>query len=391
MIKKSLKFIHDIIHQLITIEQSDKKYFDSYCYSDNNKIEDIGKKTLQYVLSLRMDSGNEFTGYLHSHSTKKPVLYDTISALLLKHLYNVNDNSNNEEIEYLLQFQSDDGLFRDPVVSCDLAENEDWWGWRHLTLHALMTLALYDVPARKEIRYIDQFKDEKKFRRYLSTRDWGEKAAWTSNELQNLGVMLQYVRDFQNDGKSGLLMEIMYEVLDEKQDRVTGLYGNKFESPMEISLGVQAGYHFWLLYEYDKRPISNVEKIIDNVLKTQNILGGYGVSWNSSACEDIDSIDPLVRLSRITDYRRDDVQASLKKALPWILINLNGDGGFVFKRHEALTVVQPEMFSDINQSNLFYTWFRTLALAYCLSGLNVVPEQFKFKWNFNRAPGHQFL
>lgn len=355
------------------------------------QIGDIRALMLGYLSRMRVTRGGQFVGYRHSASTTRPVLYGTLAALLTRHLYGIQDEHTAEELALVQRFQSDDGLFRDPVIACKLAETEDSWGWRHLTLHALMALALYGVPARKEIRYLDRFRDKDRFRAYLDSRDWGARAAWTSNELQNVGVMLQYARDYQNSPTADGLLEILYETLDAHQNPQTGLYGHRFKTPMELSLGVQAGYHFWLLYFYDGRPIRHVERIIDNVLKTQNILGGYGVQWNSSACEDIDSVDPLVRFSRLTDYRRDEVQASLRRALPAILHNLNGDGGWVFRRHEALTVVHPQMFSAANESNLFYTWFRTLGLAYCLRGLDTAPPEFGDVWHFQRAPGCQFL
>lgn len=365
--------------------------YKDYALRQPTSIHDIRRMSLDYLAGMRLTRGGEFIGYRHSASTTKPVLYATLAALLLKHLYGVRDEQSEEELEFVLRFQSDDGLFCDPVIACKAAETEDWWGWRHLTLHALMTLALYNVPARKEIRYLEQFADKDRFREYLNTRDWGARAAWTSNELQNLGVMLQYARDYQNSPTAGALVEILYEAIDAHQDARTGLYGHRFDTPMELSLGVQAGYHFWLLYFYDKRPINYIERIIDSVLKTQNIIGGYGVQWNSSACEDIDSIDPLVRLSRLTDYRREDIQASLQRALPAILHNLNGDGGWIFRRHEPLTLGHPQMFSAANESNVFYTWFRTLGLAYCLSGLTEAPPELRYDWNFEHAPGHQFL
>ena len=62
------------------------------------------------------------------------------------------------------------------------------------------------------------------------------------------------------------------------------------------------GYHFWLLYFYDRVPIPHAERAADSCLKTQNQLGGFGQGVHggdplcSSACEDIDSIDPLARL-----------------------------------------------------------------------------------------------
>jgi len=38
----------------------------------------------------------------------------------------------------------------------------------------------------------------------------------------------------------------------------------------------------------------------------------FGVPLNSSACEDIDSIDPLVRFSFVTDYRKEDIYKPLR-------------------------------------------------------------------------------
>jgi len=365
--------------------------YKNYSLHQSINLDDIQRISLGYLASLRVYHTGEFVGYRHSACTTKPVLYATLAALLLKHLYGFIDEYIDEELEFVLRFQSDDGLFRDPVITCPMAETCDWWGWRHLTLHALMTLALYNKPARKEICYLERFKNKDRFREYLCSRDWSVNVDNTSNEIQNIGVMLQYARDYQNSATAGALLEILFEVLDAHQDPGTGLYGHHFETPRELSLGVQAGYHFWLLYFYDHRSIHHIERVIDNVLKTQNILGGYGAQWNSSACEDIDSVDPLVRLSRLTDYRYDDIQASLQRALPAILQNLNGDGGWVFRRHEALTMGHPQMFSAPNESNVFYTWFRTVGLAYCLIGMKNPPLHFHYRWNFCHAPGHQFL
>jgi len=362
-----------------------------YSFDADTAIADIRQLTLDYLNKMKVFRKGRLVGYRHSASTSKPVLYATLAALLTKHLYNHRDETMEQEIDIVLDAQSDDGLFRDPVITCPQAETEDWWGWRHLTLHALMALALYGKTARNKLGYLEQFYENGRLLVYLEQRDWGAGVANTSNEIQNLGVMLQYARDYQGDSRAKELMDILYEFLDGKQDPETGLFGGSFRTPSEISLACQAGYHFWLLYFYDRRTINYVDRIIDSLLKTQNILGGYGVKWNSSACEDIDSIDPLVRLSQLTDYRHDDVQASLERALPAVLANLNEDGGWVFRRHEALTVAHPQMYSAINESNSFYTWFRTLGLAYLLSGLEDMPPDLKYEWNFEKAPGHQFL
>lgn len=362
-----------------------------YTFDWFTTIDDIKHLTLAYFDQQRVMHGGEFAGYRHSDSTSKPVLYATLFSLLTKHLYAVQDDWIAVELELVLRFQDEDGLFRDPVIACREADGMyHGWGWRHLTLDALMTLALYDMPASKEIKLVEPYDHPDRFRRFLESREWTGQAASTGNELQNIGVMLQYARDYQDSTLAGSLIEVMYEVVDSHQDPETGLYGDTFRTPQQLSDGVVSAYHFWLLYFYDRHPIPRMERIIDSLLRTQNILAGYGVRWNSSACEDIDSIDPLARFSQLTNYRRDEVQASLQRALPALLCNLNSDGGWVYRRHEANMVIHPQMFSGADESDTWYTWYRTSALAYLLTALDDVPLRFVYRWQFKRAPGHQF-
>jgi hypothetical protein len=394
VVKKCMRpgtvWLEDQLHGINRKLGASKRLTSAAAFRD---IKEIKHATLRFIARMRVNRGGKDVGYRFSESTTEPLLYCTLAALLLKHLYGVDDPSTPVELEMVRRFQGQDGLFRDPLIECRLAETEDWWGWRHLTLHALMTLALYNMPAQKEIQYLHQFFDKDRFRDYLQARDWGSRVDFTSNELQNIGVMLQYARDYQNLKVADSLLEVLYDVIGAHQDKRTGLFGHKFDTAEELAVGAQAGYHFWLLYFYDKRPVPYGEAIIDSLLKTQNLLGGFGVNWNSTACEDIDSIDPLMRLGFHTDYRRTDVQNSLARTLPAVLSNLNGDGGWVFCRHEELQIVHPQMYSGPNESNLFYTWFRTLGLAYCLTGLgDDCPTTMRYEWRLSmRAPGHQFL
>jgi len=355
-------------------------------------IDTIRSLALSYMKSLRVVTDGQFRGYKYSRYSTKPVLYATLAALLTKHLYGYQSGDEEEEINLVQSYQVKDGLFKDPEIACLEAEIEDWWGWRHLTMLALMTLALYGAPASYPIRYLEKYRNPSSFSKYLRSRDWGKRVDFTSNELQNVGVMLQYARDYQGYTWAGTLIEILFDVLNEKQDPGTGLYGTSFNTIEDISRGVQAGYHFWLLFQYDKRHVKYADSIIDSALRTQNALGGYGLMLDSSACDDIDSVDPLVRLSKLSAYRSSDIQSSLQYALRAILHNLNGDGGWVFRRHQAFQYgYSAEMYSGINESNIFFTWFRTLGLAYCLEGLEESPPQLCYKWNWGTAPGLQFM
>ncbi len=148
---------------------------------------------------------------------------------------------------------------------------------------------------------------------------------------------------------------------------------------------------FWVIgpYFFDGRQLQNMEKIIEACLATQNRWGGFGVSWNSNACEDIDSIDPAVRLSLMTDYRRDEIRESLEKALIWLIVNQNDDGGWVFKRGEIMRYGHELMTARANESAMFPTWFGKLSLALLSKALPENPI-IACPWRFVQCPGHQF-
>jgi hypothetical protein len=109
----------------------------------------------------------------------------------------------------------------------------------------------------------------------------------------------------------------------------------------------------------------------------------------SSACEDIDSIDPLCRLTALTGHRRGEVAAALGRAADWVLTNQSPDGGFVFVRGRAFEYGHPQFRGEADAGAMFPTWFRLLSLALigrALPGhaLASVP------WHFVRCPGYQF-
>jgi hypothetical protein len=353
-------------------------------------IESIRAATLNFIADLRVTQSNRFIGYRFTRSGRQPLLYSTLAALLVKHLYDAVDTRAEEELELVCSYQDVDGLFRDPAIACPIAESSHWWGWTHLTLHALMTLALFRRSAPMHLRAIEPFFDGESLRRYLDSRDWSTDAAMTSNELQNLGVMLQYARDFQETTSAGLALQALYRAIAERQDPVVGLHGGAFQTQYDFSQGVQASYHFWLLTAYDGLPIPHAARVARSTVSTQNIRGGFSTQWNSSACEDIDSVDILVRLLFQDPSLASEIRPCLHRALPAILGNLNGDGSWVFRRDEALTLPHPTMCSQANEGNLFYTWFRTLGLALCLLGLGPeCPPHLGFGWQLERAPGLQ--
>lgn len=165
----------------------------------------------------------------------------------------------------------------------------------------------------------------------------------------------------------------MLDWLESNQNPKTGSWGPIPSGASSLSKTVQPGYHIWLLFFYDECPLHHVENIIDSLLDTQSDLGGFGVRLNSSGCEDIDSIDPLARLSFMTEYRRDEIKSAVRRTLPWVFVNMNNDGGFVFRRFAPFFYGHENMFSDRDDSAMFATWFRTLSLTYLSKAISDSP------------------
>ncbi len=359
---------------------------------EDHRIADMLTRTLTYIERMRVHQ-DPYGRYRYADSQSTPVLYASTYAAMTRHLcgtlQGLPDNDREQWLKYFAQHQDDDGLFRDPRVENRIAETEDWWGWRHLALQVVISVTALGGVVPRPFAFLEPFLDQDALISWLGSRDWKRRPDFVNNEVQNIGTLLQYSRDFHNDERARRAMECLFDWLEARQDPRTGFWGEPYDTPTLLSRGMQTGYHLWLLFFYDKRPVRYVERIIDSSLATQNDLGGFGVALNSSACEDIDSIDPLARLSLMTDYRRDEVRAALRRALPWVLVNMNDDGGYVFRRGEPLVYGHERMSSGIDESAMFPTWFRTLSLVYLGQAL---PESAvgDFDWQFVDCPGLQF-
>lgn len=362
--------------------------------NDGFNIFDIRASTLNYIESMRQKS-EPYGRYKYASCQQKPVLYASIYATLTRHLYKdfeaLTKEQRDEWIGYIKSFQCEDGWFRDPEIDCELADSVDWWGWRHLTFHAVMALACLGGVADKEFKILEFFKNENYIEKWFFDLNITQDPSSLTNAHMPLYVvtLLQYARDYQGAKWADTAIYKIICLLNQQQDIKTGCWCTSNGRKNLINEGVKIAYHFWIFYFYDKYPINYMEVAIDSILSTQNKFGGFDNSDNSSACDDIDSIDPLCRLAKLTEYKKDYIKNTLYCAVPWVLANINEDGGFVFKRGEAFQYGHKKMYSGIDESNMFATWFRTLSLAYIGK---CFPDSWsgKFDWQFEEIPGLQF-
>lgn len=328
------------------------------------------KKTLSFVSTMKAEAPYE---YLYSASVKQGNIYNSVYACLLLDLYGELDKlskeGNAQWVAYFDSFQSsEDGLFYDSRIDGNTYRTCNWWGAEHLCPHIIAAYTALGAKPKYEFEWVKKYYDKKVLKELLDSCDW-ESAIPNENDIDNkimnVGVMLQYQRDFWDDKEARKAVDYLKTYLREKLKSETGMWGTyDVNEKEELPRMIQFSYHLFRIFMYDKEMMISPERIIDNIIKSQNKYGGFGASLNSSACEDIDAIDVLIYTANQVDYRKTDIIRCLSYALQFVLANQNADGGFVFRRDEAFGYGHHLLSSKKNESGMFPTWFRTLCLAY---------------------------
>ena len=353
------------------------------------------KQILNFFESLRVKE-EKYGCYRYAGCQKQPVLYASCYAALTRYLLGdlerITSSQKLEWISYIQTFQAEDGFFKDPLIahpgSWYVPPHMEWCGWWHLSCHAIMALSALGGVAAREFTMLKPFYNEHYLVTWLEYRDFG-RIDLVGNEVLNLGQLLQYARDFQSIKPADKAMEIIFDWLDRNHDPDTGMWGKEFITPEDKNKVYQGAYHFYLLYEYEKRKICYKEQIIDFMLSMQTEQGGFGIHTDTTGCEDIDAIDPLARLYFHTDYRHSDIKTSLNHAFDWVLMNRTPDKGFAFIRNKEMFYGSKFMCSGRNEGSTFATWWRILSIA-IMSQVVIKHELAKIHWQFLHCPGYQF-
>lgn len=372
-----------------------KQYKESIQNQDIGKIEILGekqydisseyRKTEQRVCTYINDAMSLDKLGLFSNSSEDESIYTYTYLVMLCGFLDIEVNSKEIIASKLLESQLSDGFFYDKKYLNYEYIIGDGWGKRHFIPQAVIAIERLKKKPIYEFAFIEPFYNSDRMRCFLNSLDWND--AWkTSNVVMNITVCLQYVRDFMNCKEAADSVNIVQQWLLENIRQDCGMWywkdkmtiANKYEA-------IRCAYHLYPLLEYDGIDTPFKEKAIDLILSMQNKYGGFDIRKNSSACEDIDAIDPLIRLEIKTGgYREKEVKKSLEKAFFWLKQNQMQDGGFVFRRGENFNYGSNNVVSKVNESNLFATWFRMLSICYIHDYLT------GYKRNYMRMPGYEY-
>ena len=331
-------------------------------------FKDFSKAIENYMSN--MNPKNDKIQYNFSSNSENTSLYGSVYACLIKGLLNLDFDRKREIADYFDAFQNKaDGLFYDPKVNSEIYSDSDWWGARHLALHIILAYKLIGFKPKHQFKFLYKFYKEGYVTNWINSFDFNSDNLGDTdidNKIMNIGGLLQYQRDHFQDKNAERPLNELKKALLEKINPNTGMWGHfDIDDKNSRSRMVQFSYHLFPIFFYDDYYQFDYEKIVSNVLKTQNSFGGYGVQKNSSACEDIDSIDILLRFyPYVNEESKKSIDKSIDKAIQWIFVNKVNDGGFSFKLNDNHIFGDPMFYTNKNKSSMFSTWFRILSIGY---------------------------
>ena len=393
-LKKKIKFIKEELDGWQVQNKANKLHLKkSIKEIENFDFIDFKLKLSNFIKSLQFKQ--EHFMYRHSSSCIKPTLYASVYALMtLSLLGEINKLSNQEKKDwqkYFDSFQSEiDGLYYDPAVQNEIYNNSDWWGARHLALHIVTASTQLGYRPKYSFLFLKKYYELVNIDKLLDKVDWQSDVSYSSdidNKIMNIGCLLQYQKDFMKDNDAAKTLEYLKKQLKKKINNTNGIWGSfDVENPRQRSRMVQFAYHLFPIFFYDNDYEFDNEKIVQLVLKTKNKHNGFGVKLNSGACEDLDSIDILIRLEKYCSPRlQKEIQEQIRKSFKWVLLNQIEDSGFVFKIDEKFIYGSIENSSNKNEAGMFPTWFRTLSIAYMA---NYLTKHGNFQ--IINCPGYEF-
>lgn len=336
----------------------------------------MDKNISTYIRSRLREEGNTF-----NFSRRVPAtLLSTDFAL--NTLFLLEGRKGTDEFlpgrEYLHACRTDQDYFMDPGFHMEETSGSHSLDYirNQFTYFTLIALDMSGILVRDPAFFYEHYSDAEKLSAWIEGMDFS-KFWYNSNKLMFVLYYLSYIiKHSKKADTAGMeqLLDRYFAILNEKQDKNTGYWGTDLNQG-NLYDGCYGSAHLYLFYDYYKREIPHVEKIIDNTLKLHASNGLLGNKYGG-ACEDYDAIDIYLRCLNQTDHRKGDVINMLEKMRKVIGESQHRSGGFPYRisqdplrRMIKIAMKRSYMYSGWRkmetiayEPDLWATWFRTLSL-----------------------------
>jgi len=381
----------------------------------------LRSKVLDWLQTLRI-RGHQFRYQLSSASDD--TIFCSCFALFILDLFGETKNFTNEErqgwISYIQSFQDMEHGYFEPETYYHSDKERICY---QLTCFCLSALTILGAEPKFQLKFIEQWETPEDIKKYLYDRGCNEGKPGSGNKAMFQAIFLTYEHERMKDKNLSEKINAWFEFHNETQNR-NGFWGSDLRS--HYLHGLQNGFHQFVIYFYWQKEIPKLDRIIDIALMSQDKEGFFAPTPGGEACHDYDAIHTLAMACRKTDYRKNEIETCLSRALEALPSTQNSNGGFCQSKCKMTRLVDffryiPFYFSNSspylwyyrmrvclgvvvkqkspiytgwtekprfwNESNLWDTWFRCLALteiAHTIDDNRL--EDFR-NANFHKAPG----
>jgi len=365
-------------------------------------------------------------------------IYSTCFAIMALDLINKLADYPLEEkkkmINYLHKSQDpESGLFIDKncIPSENSSHNLEYINLQ-ITDFAQMALVTLGSKPRYKYLFLKKYKNKKYLEEWLEKLNW--KNPWlVSNLIMFLLNSFIYEQEiFKVNNRAYINFIINW--LTSNQDQKKGYWNLGKKATIHNQMA--GAYHFLFFYTYLNKKPKLIPKIIDSTLSIQDYDGLFNYAGGGGSCDDLDAIDILCRSTFYTDYKREQIVKSLRRAYISIIKNQNKDGGFCWAKRNTLSFKKilfmfnfktlinngikeflinfafklknqvyiiflkrltwkysglNSMEVELNESDIWSTWFRLLSLALIETTFPEISEDKKtFDWKMRTKCGLGF-
>lgn len=194
-----------------------------------------------------------------------------------------------------------------------------------ITYFALAALQALGEKPRFPLLFAKSYLDAQYLLGWLDGGPWHD--PWNhSNRYMFVLRFLIHLAHHENDLVGLDVLDQVLADLLRRQSLLTGLWHGLHGC--DLYAAVFAAYHFLPFFFWRGLCPPHADRMIDAVLSIQHSDGLFGRDAGGGACEDLDSIDVLVKLSLVTTHREKEILQALRRSYSALQNRRNPDGGF---------------------------------------------------------------
>ncbi|GEM_PF-1109733 len=284
---------------------------------------------LRFLASMRAEDA-EGPIYRFSQDSPPSLLASMMAWLIFYFLRESDSHPDAPRIvERVLRAQNvKTGLFTEPLLdahSFDGASHSREYADFQYADYALYVLQAASARPRHPLAFVEPFIEKERLEKWLAPLAEGD-PWYCSNLIMFLLDFLAFMHAQSRESRYERAVNQIMDFLERTQDPRTGFWGS--DRGFSLLQSMAGAYHYYMFFIYWNRDIKYQDAIIRSTLLLQHSDGLFTVKGGGGACEDLDAVDILVKLSCVNPRWKSAAARHLEATYRAIADWKSPDGGY---------------------------------------------------------------